>query len=106
VRSGDAAAFSISDDESGEKAVMLVECRESNEGKRVELVERLNKMVLEELGIDCMIFLVHRNSLPRTTSGKLSRSSARRKFLEGVTKEQLAQSSIDLYESGLVRQAV
>jgi fatty-acyl-CoA synthase len=59
--------------------------------KRTDLVHRLKGMVTEELGIDCFIELVPRNTLPRTTSGKLSRSGARKDFLkrvaDGITEQ-------------------
>ena len=97
VRSGDAAAFSVPDFNGEEKALIMIEYRESDEAKRAELVDRLHAAVLEELGIDCLIYLVPRNTLPRTTSGKLSRSEARRRFLERVSIEQLTQSNIDSY---------
>ena len=106
VRSGDAAAFSVPGPNGEEMAIMLIECRNSNSAKRVELIERLNTLVLEELGVDCLIYLVPRNALPRTTSGKLSRSTARSRFLERVTKEQLTQADLDLHEPELVRLAV
>ncbi len=91
VRSGDAAAFSVPGPGGEERAVVMIECRESDETKRSALIERLNRMVLEELGIDCLIYFVPRNTLPRTTSGKLSRFEARRRFLERVTVEQPGQ---------------
>jgi len=101
VRSGDAAAFSVPGPEGEEKAVMMVECRETDVAKRAELIERLRRISLEELGVDCLVFLVPRKTLPRTTSGKLSRSQARQKFLEQFGKELLAQSSMDIYEEAV-----
>ena len=101
VRSGDAAAFSIPDPDGGERAVMMIECRQSDPVKRARLVERLKSVVFEEIGIECMIYLVPRNVLPRTTSGKLSRSEARRRFLERVGEEELTDSGIDLYERAM-----
>ena len=35
-----------------------------------------------ELGIDCYVELVPLHTLPRTSSGKLSRSKARQNFIE------------------------
>ena len=52
--------------------------------KRLALVDNLQGMVCNELGIECYIELVPRNTLPRTTSGKLSRSGAKRDFLQRV----------------------
>ena len=101
VRSGDAAAFSVPGPDGGEKAVTMIECREADAAKRTELIERLRTIFLEELGLDCLICLVPRKTLPRTTSGKLSRFQARQKFLEQFGKEQLTQSNMDIYKQAV-----
>ena len=41
------------------------------------------KLVHQGSGVDCKIVLVAPNSLPFTSSGKLSRSAARAKYLSG-----------------------
>jgi fatty-acyl-CoA synthase len=69
-------------------AVLVLECRETNEAKRMSLVNRLHGEIRTELGIDCFIELVPRNTLPRTTSGKLSRSGARKDFLKRMENGQ------------------
>jgi fatty-acyl-CoA synthase len=81
VRTGDASAFSVPGPDGQEKTVMMVQCRVSNDHQRADLRERLQRLIHQELGIDCYIDLVPRNTLPRTTSGKLSRSKARKEFL-------------------------
>jgi fatty-acyl-CoA synthase len=101
VRSGDAAAFSAPGPGGDERAVIMIECREPDVSKRDELIKRLTALIHEELGIDCLVCLVPRKTLPRTTSGKLSRSEARRKFLQRFKKEQLTQPSIDIYEEAV-----
>ena len=101
VRSGGAAAFSVPGPDGGEKAVTMIECRESDVAKRTELIERLRAIFLEELGLDCLICLAPRNTLPRTTSGKLSRFQARQKFLEQFGKKQLTQSNLDIYKQAV-----
>jgi fatty-acyl-CoA synthase len=101
VRSGDAAAFSAPGPGGDERAVIMIECREPEASKRDELIRRLTALIHEELGIGCLVCLVPRKTLPRTTSGKLSRSEARRKFLHRFKKEQLTQSSIDIYEEAV-----
>lgn len=88
VRTGDASAFSVVGVDGEDKAVLVVECRESNLDKRSVLVDTLQGMVCNELGIECYIELVPRNTLPRTTSGKLSRSGAKRDFLQRVANGQ------------------
>jgi fatty-acyl-CoA synthase len=82
VRPTDASAFSIADDEEGETAVLVVQSRESDPGKLAALAQRLQQAVYAEFAIHCLIELVPPHTLPRTSSGKLSRSTARRDFLE------------------------
>jgi fatty-acyl-CoA synthase len=81
VRMGGAAAFSVPGPSGEETAVMAVECRvagEAGEG----LVRRLQSAIIEELGLHCTIELVAPRTLLRTSSGKLSRASARTQYLE------------------------
>jgi fatty-acyl-CoA synthase len=82
VLSGGAAAFSIPGPDSEEKAALLIECLTLDEMKYAELTKRLSSIILMEHGIDCLIHEVPRNTIPRTTSGKLSRVRARHIFLE------------------------
>jgi fatty-acyl-CoA synthase len=89
VRTGDASAFSVPGPGGNEKTVMVVQCRVSNDSQRADLRERMQRLIHSELGIECYIDLVPRNTLPRTTSGKLSRSKARKEFLRRIETEQL-----------------
>jgi fatty-acyl-CoA synthase len=89
VRTGDASAFSVSSPNGEERAVLVIECRESDPHGRSELSERLRSLVYQDLGIDCFVELVPRNTLPRTTSGKLSRSGARSDFLKRASGRQV-----------------
>jgi fatty-acyl-CoA synthase len=106
VRTGDASAFSVPDQNGKEQAVMMVQCRESDENKRSDLQERLHRQVRQEFGVDCLIELVPRNTLPRTTSGKLSRSGARKEYLKRIDAKQLEASTGDPYAVSLRRRAV
>jgi fatty-acyl-CoA synthase len=106
VRTGDASAFSVPDQDGQEQAIMMVQCRESDENKRTELRECLHSLIREEFGIDCLIELVPRNTLPRTTSGKLSRSGARKEYLKRIAAEQAKEPSVDLYTATLHQRAV
>jgi fatty-acyl-CoA synthase len=106
VRTGDASAFSVPDLNREERAVMMVQCRVPHDQKRTHLLERLQRLIHEELGIDCYIDLVPRNTLPRTTSGKLSRSKARQEFLKRVAGEQLEQFDSAHYQSVFRKRAV
>jgi fatty-acyl-CoA synthase len=106
VRTGDASSFSVPDANGEERAVMMVQCRESDEKKRADLRQRLHSLIREEFGIDCLIELVPRNTLPRTTSGKLSRSGARKEYLKRVAAEQANEPGEDLYAATLRQRAV
>lgn len=82
VRSGDAAAFSI-DESDGERVVVLVQCRLTEPEAREGLRRAVAGVVNEIVGIDCAVVLVPPRSLPQTSSGKLSRTKARARFLAG-----------------------
>jgi fatty-acyl-CoA synthase len=106
VRTGDASAFSVPGQSGEEQAVMMVQCRESDEAKRADLQDRLHSRVRQEYGIDCLIELVPRNTLPRTTSGKLSRSGARKEYLKLVEAKQLDIPEGDPFAAPLRQRAV
>ena len=89
VRVGDALAFSAPDHEGDELCVLVVQCRETDPNKRNSLVRRLTALVRMELSLDCYVELVPIHSLPRTSSGKLSRSKARLDFIEAHDTERL-----------------
>jgi fatty-acyl-CoA synthase len=91
VRTGDASAFSVTTPVGDDQAVLVIECREPRAGQRMELVTRIQALIRQDLGIDCFIELVPRNTLPRTTSGKLSRSGAKKDFLERVESGKTEQ---------------
>ncbi len=106
VRSGNASAISVPGPDGDEKAVLVVQCRVSDVGKRARLVERLRGLVSEELGIDCFIELVPPRTLPRTSSGKLSRSGTRRDFLKRVASKELVQPQMAHLASAMSERAV
>ena len=82
VRTGDASAFAVRHEAGGEQAVLVIQCRNVARAEADQLAERVRARVLKEQGIACTIDLVPRNTLPRTTSGKLSRTRACRDYLE------------------------
>ncbi len=92
IRTGDACAFSVQGPDQSEMAVMAVQCRESDELKRAALVRRLQSLIREHFALDCFIELVPPHTLPRTSSGKLSRSRTREEFLKRVDLVQLFPS--------------
>ena len=80
VNIGDALAFSVPGAQE-EMCVLVIQCRDSDLERRADLVNRLTRLVRLELGIDTYIELVPSHTLPRTSSGKLSRSKARQQFI-------------------------
>lgn len=93
VRPGDALAFAAPGADGADLTVLVVQCREADGKKRSELVQRLQRLIREEVGIDCYIELVPLHTLPRTSSGKLSRSKARQNFIESHPWEQPVAAS-------------
>jgi fatty-acyl-CoA synthase len=83
LRSGDVAAFAVENENGEDDVVVLVECRASGQAEREQLRRNVGKIVHQSAGVDCRIVLVPPRSLPFTSSGKLSRASARQKFVEG-----------------------
>lgn len=92
VRPTDASAFSITDDDGSETAVLVVQCREADPRKLASLAERVQQAIHVEFGIHCVIELVPPHTLPRTSSGKLSRSTARKEFIERRSAEEPTES--------------
>ena len=85
VRSGDAVAFAVQGGAAGEdQAVVLVQSRELDDDKRAALKERIQARVRQELLVECQVELVPAHTLPRTSSGKLSRSRARAEYLQTI----------------------
>jgi len=80
-----AAAFGLPNEESGtEDLVVIVECKERDAGAQEDLKKKIHAEVLAAVGIAAeRIVLCPSRSLPRTTSGKLQRALARRRWLEG-----------------------
>ena len=89
VRPGDSSAFSVAGPDGHEIAIMVVQCRETDLQKREELVNRLRSLVHKDLSIPCYIELIPPRTLPRTSSGKLSRSRAKADFLTRIQWEEL-----------------
>ncbi|MEN8728840.1 MAG: fatty acyl-AMP ligase [Desulfuromonadales bacterium] len=91
VRPGDASAISVPADDGTETAVMVVQYRETDKSKRREFADRIASVVKQQLGIDCTIELVSAHTLPRTSSGKLSRAGTRRDYLKRQSEQSLLQ---------------
>jgi len=82
-KQGDIAAFSITTPGGEEAPAVLVHCRTSDGTERTKLRNQIRDRVRAITGMNCVVELVPPRTLPRTSSGKLSRSKARKLYLEG-----------------------
>jgi fatty-acyl-CoA synthase len=89
IRPGDASAISVTDNDGLEAAVMVVQYRETDENKCKEFSDRLTRIIREEVGINCIIELVPAHTLPRTSSGKLSRAGTQRDYLNRQKEQEI-----------------
>ena len=80
---GDIAAFSLETETGEETAAVLVHCRVSDPLERSKLREAVADKVRAILGHPAVVELVPPKSLPRTSSGKLSRAKAKKLYLSG-----------------------
>lgn len=85
-KQGDVAAFAITTPGGEETPAVLVQCRTSDEAERLKLREEIRERVRTVTGMNCVIELVPPRTLPRTSSGKLSRAKARNLYLNGEIK--------------------
>lgn len=89
VREREASSFSLIDSEGNTTVVLVIECRLTSESERQDLIVRLRRLIYEEFGINPLVELVKPHTLPRTSSGKLSRSRARLDFIERASLTEL-----------------
>jgi fatty-acyl-CoA synthase len=82
-KSGDIAAFAISGPSGEETPAVLVHCRVSDNAERGRLRDEIRERVRAITGITPVVELVPPRTLPRTSSGKLSRTKARNLYLSG-----------------------
>ena len=82
LRSGDVAVFSVPS-EGEETVVALVQCRTSDPEARDRLRGDINGCLRLRHGVETEVVLVPAHSLPRTSSGKLSRSRAKAMYQAG-----------------------
>ncbi|MBL1431423.1 MAG: fatty acyl-AMP ligase [Robiginitomaculum sp.] len=86
LRSGDVAAFSIDIDDH-EEVILLVQIRISDQQRRDDLLRGIEGLVNAQYGLTTQVVGVPPHSLPQTSSGKLSRSKARKMYLDGTFEE-------------------
>ncbi len=82
-KAGDIAAFAITTPGGEETPAVLVQCRTSDGEERGRLRDAIRERVRAITGINCVVELVPPRTLPRTSSGKLSRAKARSLYLSG-----------------------
>jgi fatty-acyl-CoA synthase len=82
-KSGDIAAFAITGPSGEETPAVLVHCRVSDPEERGRLRDDIKERVRAITGITPVVELVPPRTLPRTSSGKLSRTKARNLYLSG-----------------------
>ncbi|MEP5936740.1 MAG: fatty acyl-AMP ligase [Erythrobacter sp.] len=80
---GDIAAFSVETENGEEAPAVLVHCRISDPDERVRLRDQISDKVRSVTGMSCVVELVPPRTLPRTSSGKLSRAKAKKLYLSG-----------------------
>ena len=82
VRAREASAFSIIDDNDITSIVLVIECRLTSTADRQSLTSRMQRLVYMAFGVNSLVELVSPHTLPRTSSGKLSRFAARKGFIQ------------------------
>ena len=96
VRAREASAFSITDANDIMTIVLVIECRLTSVADRQSLTSRLQRLVYMAFGVNCLVELVSPHTLPRTSSGKLSRFAARKGFIQRTDlTDQLSVESRD-----------
>lgn len=105
LRKGCAAAFALRDLESGtEQVVVVVETRERDPQVRETLVRRAGEAIVSTVGVPAdRIVLIAPGSVPKTSSGKIRRSEARRLYEAGELEH--AHGSFAKQAAGLYLQS-
>ncbi|WP_297325537.1 fatty acyl-AMP ligase [Nitrosomonas sp.] len=97
VRSREASAFGVNDEDGTTTIVLVIECRLTAVTERQSLTVRLQQLVYMAFGVNCVVELVPPHTLPRTSSGKLSRFAARQGYIQ---RTSLAVGQLSFVESG------
>jgi fatty-acyl-CoA synthase len=91
VRDSDVAAFAV-EEEGTEQVVLLIEAPGApGNAERERLAAEAAGTLRARHGVEARVVLVPRGSLPRTSSGKLSRILARSRYLGGVFAPSAAE---------------
>lgn len=88
AKEGSVAAFQLADEAEdvplAERVAVVIECRRREPEAREALRAEVHAVVRKVCGIEAKVALCPPGALPRTSSGKLSRSKARDMFLSGA----------------------
>ena len=87
LRAGDVAAFAVEGQDGDDDVVVLVQCRLQDDVLIESLRHAVSAAIHRSAGVECKIVMVPPKSLPFTSSGKLSRSAAKQKYLSGEIAE-------------------
>ena len=90
VRTGDVAAFSVIGSDGAERVVIVLARRLVDAEVRREMVRNVTAVVHAAAGVACEVVLAPPRSLPHTSSGKLSRSGVKTKYLASEYAESPA----------------
>jgi len=96
VRTGDVAAFSVTGSDGAERVVIVLGRRLIDPNLRREMIRTITATVHAAAGVACEVVLALPRSLPHTSSGKLSRSAVKAKYLEGGYADPPAQCAPEL----------
>ena len=83
IRSGCAAAFSVTDGDDEERVVVVAESYLTEPVKQEAVIREIAAIIHKTAGVHCEVVLVPTRSLIYTSSGKLSRSAAKTQYLGG-----------------------
>ncbi len=81
VRYGHVSAFAAPGPDGTDRAVLVTESHEKNPASRARLIDEIKASIQLHFGIVSHVDLVPSGTLPRTSSGKLSRSQTKRDFV-------------------------
>ncbi len=84
IHSGDAIAFSPTDDQRSQ-VILQIQCKVSSEERRAQIIRTLTAHIQSEFGVVVDIELLPPHSLPRTSSGKPARAEAKKRYLNALT---------------------
>jgi fatty-acyl-CoA synthase len=90
VRRGCAVAFGVKDAERGtEKFIIMAETQEQETKAREKIISQIIEVVTAQLGLPPdQVVLVPPRTIPKTSSGKLRRSSAMQMYVEGKLEKR------------------